>query len=165
MKEELNLAQAKEIKFYGAHVEAILDSNAEKNRQLLTLSSLVIGLLMGIYDTNDLNGFSSFVIWMIACLCFTICIISTLVFFPKNAEHLQHVINKGEREEVLRGHLKIISVVASISFILGILTLFSLVVYESRFFIRNEPISSATVNVIDEVANDLDKKYIIKKKE
>ena len=106
-KDELGLDKSKEVEFYAAHVEAMLESNVEKNRQLLALSSLVIGILMGFFDTDDLKGISSFIMWMIACVSFATCIIVTLIFFPKNAEYLRHVVEKSDKTETQKRHLRL----------------------------------------------------------
>ncbi len=137
-REEMGVEKSKEVEFYAAHIGSMLDSNIEKNRQLLTLSSLVIGVLMGFFDTDDLSGMTSFVMWMISCLSFTACTIITLIFFPKNAAYLKHVVEKDPALETQKKHLRLISLFASITFILGIVMLFTLVVYESKFLINKE---------------------------
>lgn len=148
-RETIGVKGAKEVEFYSVYTEAMLDSNSEKNRQLLTLASLVIGLLMGIFDTNELNGFYSFFLWMVSCFFFTTCVITTLIFFPKNTSYLKSVIDDSPKQESLKKHLDIISIVASVTFILGIVTLFYLVVVESKFLVKNNNVSSEKILFYD----------------
>ena len=132
-----DLEREKQVEFYAAHVKAMLDSSVEKNRQLLTLSSLAIGVLMGLFDTEDLSGMPAFFLWISTCISFTICIIITLIYFPKNVSYLNHVI-KGETlgMEEKGKHLKVISILASVIFVFSIFIMFSLVIFESKFVIH-----------------------------
>ena len=136
--EDFHLREVKLAESHHAYVRAMLDSDSEQNRQLLTLSSLVIGLLMGIFETDDLKHFASFILWIISCCSFAACVIVTLIFFPKNAEYLKLVIDGSSKSEQLSKHLRIISITASLTFVLGIVSLFSLVLYESKFILQKE---------------------------
>jgi len=141
----------RQVEHYGAYLCAKIDSDMEKDRQLLMLSSLAIGVLMGIFETDDLNGFSSMVFWLIASISFTLCIIATLVLFPKNSTYFKSIIDRSEKMEILEKSVERISAIASITFICGIISVFALVVLESKFVVTKNKLEAQKIEQAEEV--------------
>lgn len=111
----------------------------EKDRNLLTLASFAMGILMGIFDTDELEGYASFIIWSAAAVSFTLCIISTLILFPKNSDYFKGVVDNNAEIERLKKNVRRVSNMASFSFISGIFFVFALVVNESKFMVKPMP--------------------------
>ena len=126
------------IEIFAAYTKGMLESNLEQNRQLLLISALVIGLLVGVFGIDKLSGFISLVVWSFAVVCFLVCTITTSLFFSKNTEHLHHVIEKSSKAKSLKKSLNKTSDIASISFICGMVLLVVLAVCESKFVAKKE---------------------------
>src|ERR1700733_8893995 len=76
----------KKVAFHSACLDAWVQTRMEKDRQLLTLSSLAIGLLMIFY--KELDTLPVFFLWLFAGACFLICIMLVLVTLAQNADYL-----------------------------------------------------------------------------
>ena len=137
--EEHSLRGVEQVEIRTVYIESMLKSSLEQNRQLLIISSLLIALLMGVFNTNDLSRFASFAIWLFAALCFITCVIATLFFFAKNTEYLRSIVEKNHTAALLRRVLDRISDISAMSFICGLILLLALVVAESKFIIEKEP--------------------------
>ena len=127
-------ARAKEVEFYSASVNAWFTTHFEKNKQILTLSALAIGLLMFFYD--DLRTTSEFVLWIGSGICFISCILLCLHIFGKNARYLKAIIKETNDQNCLSDFIKKVGFSASCLFLFGVILSFSLVVVKSDFSIQ-----------------------------
>lgn len=132
----------KDVEFYSACVNGWIQNRMEKDKQLLTLSSLAIGVLLFFY--KNLEDKISFVLWLIASLSFIFCIITVLYIFKKNAEYLEEVIKESSSQNYLEKTLSFFTRLSSILFIIGIITTFSISIYNSNF----------TLTKVQEITND-----------
>ncbi len=74
------------VAFYSNWVGAWIENRMEVDKQLLTLSALAIGLLVGVFGKPS-NIYES-IIWLISGLSFFICIALILIIFIKNTNYI-----------------------------------------------------------------------------
>jgi hypothetical protein len=125
----------KEVEFYAAFVNAWITTRMEVDKQLLTLSSLAIGLLMFFYDKNKLETVTQLALWLASGFLFTITIVTILLVFRNNAKYIELLIgnttdNKNKDVEVT---LQRQTEFAFVIFILAIITTFALAIVTSGF--------------------------------
>lgn len=66
---------------------AMLSNQLELDKQLLTLSTLAIGLLVGVFGTPQST--LEFVLWIVASALFIFCIVLLLLIFERNSTYVQ----------------------------------------------------------------------------
>lgn len=103
--------------------EQYIQNANEKDKQLLGLSSLAIGLLATII--NKPLTCISFVLWLLSGIFYIITIISTLKIFEGNKEYTMSLYNNLDCREVKR-KLEILDFCEYWSFIIGTILLFTL---------------------------------------
>lgn len=81
----------KEIEFYSAGVAAWYSSSLEHDKSLLTLSSGGIALL--ITFVSGLNSYWLITLYVLAILSFIACLVSVLLIFKGNKDHIAKLIN------------------------------------------------------------------------
>ena len=87
----------KNVSFYEVLFTAWMDNRMEKDKQILTLSALAIGLLMTF--RSEIKDFCSFFILALASLSFTGSMIVVLGIFKKNSDYLMQLIQKSNKRE------------------------------------------------------------------
>jgi hypothetical protein len=128
-----SLDEQKGVAYYSALVNAWITTRMEKDRQLLTLSSAGIGLI--IIFQPKLNSIFEFNIWLLAGICFLFSIGLLLSVFTDNGDLIEAEINQSK--SVLKAKLdKRISLKTKISgwlFILGAVLAFTLAISQTNF--------------------------------
>ena len=84
------------VAYYDTFMKAWVQSRLETDKQLITLSVLAIGLLVGVFGNPD-SPFE-FLIWLAACFSFLLCIITKLRVFHINPEYVLLEIQKHDTE-------------------------------------------------------------------
>ena len=88
----------KNVSFYEVLFAAWLDNRMEKDKQILTLSGLAIGLLMTF--RSEIDDFCSFFILVLASSSFTGSMIVVLGIFKKNSDFIMQLIQKSNKGEL-----------------------------------------------------------------
>lgn len=126
-KKQNPLDEQKEVAFYSALVNTWINIRLERDRRLLTLSYLAIGLLVAF--VTQINSLLYFVIWFLACVCFVICIFISLTIINKHSDHLEILISEeGANSEEALLSIKRNSSILFRLFIVGVCLIFYLVV-------------------------------------
>ena len=113
-----DLKDKQDIEFYAASVEAWFNTRIEHDKSLLTLSAGGIGLLITLLTTVGASSIQILLLYGFAILFFLVCIISILVIFKRNSDHLVRVIQGKEEKNIL---LQFLDKIALCSFIIAIL--------------------------------------------
>ncbi len=123
----------KEIEWYSVLANANVNTRFEKDRQLLTLASLAIGVLVSFM--NKITSYYLLGFWLFSGVCFLTTIILSLNIFQKNQYVLEDLI-KGKNTDRLDNTLKTMDVFMYWSFILGVLSLLllSLLQFDFKLF-------------------------------
>ena len=87
----------KNVSFYEVLFTAWMDNRMEKDKQILTLSALAIGLLMTF--RSEIKDFCSFFILALASSSFTGSMIVVLGIFKKNSDFIMQLIQKSNKGE------------------------------------------------------------------
>ncbi len=109
---------------------ANVNTRFEKDRQLLTIASLAIGVLVSFM--KDIDKYYLFGLWVFSGICFLGTIILSLNIFQKNQYVLEDTI-KGLNTDRLDATLKTMDILMYWSFILGVLTLLILSILKFNF--------------------------------
>lgn len=112
------ISSLKEVEFYSASVNAWINTKFEHDKSLLTLSAGAIGLLITLISAIGVKSIELLIIYIIALLCFLICLVALLFTFKRNATHLEDVIQHNSSDDRL---LTILDRVTVSSFLLGVL--------------------------------------------
>lgn len=121
---------AKEVAFYAALVEAWINTRMERDKQVLTLSSLALSGLIAF--TAGLKDGTEFALWLSAATVFIVSILCALLVFAINAEFIQKLIRE-ESADALDVVLKILDRAVMLSFFLGVCITFSLAIVKADF--------------------------------
>ena len=130
----------KNVAFYQTFLSAWVQNRMEFDKQLLTLSSLAIGLLMLFHE--DLKTLPFLILWLITGISFITTIIIILRIFKNNPDYIEYIIaedgvSEAERKVIeekrieLEKSLQKHTEYAFITFIIGIILTLSLVVVKS----------------------------------
>lgn len=131
-KEENKAVQdGKEIEWYAALVNANFETRFELDRQLLTIASAAIGVLVSFM--NDVDKLFLFILWLTSGLAFLSTIVLALNIFKNNKFLLEAIIN-GQETSLLDNSLKNKDIVMKCCFILGIITLFLVAILQLKIF-------------------------------
>ena len=141
-KTELNEEEymQKNVAFYQTFLSAWVQNRMEFDKQLLTLSSLAIGVLMLFHE--DLKTLPFLILWLITGISFITTIIIILRIFKNNPDYIEYIIaedgvSEAERKVIeekrieLEKSLQKNTEYAFITFIIGIILTLSLVVVKS----------------------------------
>ena len=123
----------KNIDFYQPFVIAWVANRMEKDKSLLNLSALAIGLVMIFYDKLE-NG-TQFILWLCSLLAFIFTIIMVLRILQKNSDYILEVIKDDNptKKKDLETYLNKRDIISSILFVLGIVFIFVLGIIKSKF--------------------------------
>lgn len=91
-KRALRELEGKNIAHYQVILSAWIESRMERDKTVITLSTVAIGLLVTIITTVGLNGFWQYCFAIIAFAGFIIAIFSCLHIYQFNAKHLEEVL-------------------------------------------------------------------------
>lgn len=131
-KEENKAIQdGKEIEWYAALVNANFETRFELDRQLLTIASAAIGVLVSFM--NDIINFPLFILWLTSGLAFLSTIVLALNIFKNNKFLLEAIIN-GQETSLLDNSLKNKDIVMKCCFIFGVISLFFTAILQLEFF-------------------------------
>lgn len=131
--EEMAHYRDRSVAYYGALVTAWIETRMERDKQILTLSSLGLGGLIALEQTG-LNDVWSFGFWIAAGLVFIVTILLALVILSLNAKHISALV----RDTTSTDHercLLFLDIVLMMFFFIGIVLTFTLAVHESGFTI------------------------------
>lgn len=118
------------VAYYDSWTKAWIENRMEKDKQLLTLSALAIGLLVGVFDQPDCPF--EIGLWLLAGLSFLACVFTILFIFKRNSDYIEtltakHLAEKEEEEVALakkerKEALKLgnLTFIASVSFLCGV---------------------------------------------
>lgn len=123
-KRKTNSNEDKQVEnFNKCLIEQYIQNANEKDKQLLGLSSLAIGLLATFI--NETTTCLSFSLWLLSGIFFIITIISTLKIFEENKKYTMSLYNNSDCKEI-EGKLGILDFCEYWSFIIGTILLFTL---------------------------------------
>jgi hypothetical protein len=111
--------EQKEIAFYSAAVAAWYATKFEKDKQLLNLSAIGIGLLVTLATAIGSDNILSAILYVIAVSCFLCCITTVLAIFDRNAVYLEAIAQDGNEKDPKLFKLDRIS---KWSFLLGVVS-------------------------------------------
>ena len=108
--------EGKSVAYYSALVQAWIQTRMERDKTLVTLSGIAIGLMITILTTVGTNSFIELAFYFFSFIGFIVTILVSIRIYKLNSTHIEMVI-KGESESVpeLRVHDRI----AEAGFILG----------------------------------------------
>lgn len=86
------LKAQKDIQFYGASVNAWINTSLEQDKSLLTLSAGGIGLLIALLTTIGIAEVALLVLYVLAIVAFSVCLIFVLYIFSRNRKHVEKVL-------------------------------------------------------------------------
>lgn len=118
MENTNDVANAKEVEFYAAQVNAWLATRFELDKSLLTLSAGGVGLMVTIALATGFKSTAALVIYCAAILSFLVCICVVLCIFRRNASHLLEIHRGNVDEDRLLAVLDLASIT---SFFFGVL--------------------------------------------
>ena len=147
------LQSQKDAEFYAANLNAWFTSSIERDKNLLTLSSGAIGILVTLLSTVGIQEQYQLYLYIPALFCFLTCIVLVLKVFKANQKHIEQVIQGFEGFDV---KLKIIDTSVNLAFGIGV-TLSILIGITAAFHSNIERIermskNTKTTGVV--VAND-----------
>jgi hypothetical protein len=117
--------------YYQALVNAWFTTRMEKDKQLLTLSSAGVGLI--ITFQSKLNTYLEFFLWLLTGFCFLTSIFLLLWILRKNSDLIEHTINNNDSIK-LEKRVSLMDTLVSVSFYLGVVLafiLYSIFLYKS----------------------------------
>ena len=78
------------VSYYDSWVKAWIENRMELDKQLLTLSTLAIGLLISVF--GEPKTVTQFWLWLFAELFFLACAFVILIIFGKNTEYIETLL-------------------------------------------------------------------------
>lgn len=118
---------SKNVAYYQTFLSAWIENRMEKDKQILLLSTLAIGLLISF--SNNLNNLSQKILWILAGIPFIVAIFLALSIFSKNSDYIESLIRNDYSNEYkeLENKLSTLTKQSFIFFIIGVLITFLLV--------------------------------------
>ncbi len=163
----LKLTEKAQDAFCAAAMSAWFETKLEKDKQILTLSSLAIGGLLIIKPA--MHGIMLCIIWIISLLSFVACLFIVLYIFDDNAKIIELFLAKkpGEVEQstdsskILDGRILRLEKIMSRLFVIGVLTACALVavpIFEENNSMNdkvkmNSPVSADFTKGFSSIAN------------
>jgi hypothetical protein len=83
-----------DVAFYGAAVQAWIDTRMEFDRAIITLSAGALGLIVTILTTVGVSVAWQVAVYIIACLGFALAIGICLTVYRRNAKHIEAMLAK-----------------------------------------------------------------------
>jgi hypothetical protein len=120
--------EAKDRLFYSAMITAWLNTKIERDKQLLTLSTSAIGLLVTLLRTVGVSSWLQIALFSAALFAFLVTVISILIILGKNATRIQEALNGSETGN---RDLALLDGVATISFIIGMIMVVIIGIYSA----------------------------------
>ncbi len=111
------LQSQKDAEFYAANLNAWFTSSIERDKNLLTLSSGAIGILVTLLSTVGIQEQYQLYLYISALFCFLTCIVLVLKVFKANQKHIEQVIQGFEGFDA---KLKIIDTSVNLAFGIGV---------------------------------------------
>jgi len=90
--DDKELEQHKQIEYYASILQAWQSTRMELDKNILTLSSGAIGLLVTFINTFGVKTQCEIILYIISIGAFLIAIISSLMIFSNNAKYLEKII-------------------------------------------------------------------------
>lgn len=87
----------KHVAFYQTFLSAWTASRMEKDKQVLTLSALAIGLLTTF--RSELDDVFAFCVWLSAGASFVISIVIILLIFGQNSDYIEQIIRDDNQDK------------------------------------------------------------------
>lgn len=116
----------REIEYYSNLINASINTQMEVDRQILTISSLALGVLVT-FLKEPKDSFAFF-LWFFSGLFFIITILISLIIFKKNSALIRKQVRAINGENVdteeIECSLKMLDKIMYSCFILGIITIF-----------------------------------------
>ena len=119
------------VAYYAALVEAWIGTRMERDKQILTLSSLGLGGLIAL-EQAGLENTTSFGLWVVSGLLFLMAIFLALIILSLNANYIQKLAHDHESTDH-EGALRTLDKVLMTVFFLSVLSTFTLAVHETDF--------------------------------
>lgn len=138
--------EAKDRAFYSAMISAWLNTKLERDKQLLTLSTSAIGLLVTLLRTVGVSNFSQILLFGAALIAFLFTVISVIWILGKNANHIEQMLNGSETES---RHLAFLDRVATISFIMGMVMVVIIGMYSAKISLIEKGTNMNQDNIVN----------------
>ena len=107
----------KEKVFYSAMISAWLNTKLERDKQLLTLSSTAIGLLVTLMRTMGVSDILQLWLYISSLSVFLITIVSIIYILGENSSHIENILNGND---IKSRKLMVADRVATTCFIIGL---------------------------------------------
>jgi hypothetical protein len=117
MERQNALNDSKQVEFYSQGIAAWFNSALEHDKSLLTLSVAGVGVLVSMMQTV-IDSICALLLYTGAVLAFMICIVSVLMIFKRNKNHILDVFNGQTKNDHL---LELLDSSASSSFFIAML--------------------------------------------
>lgn len=134
--EEMALYRERSVAYYGALVEAWINTRMERDKQILTLSSLALGGLVA-FQATGLSDTWSLGLWFFSSISFIIAIFLALIILSLNARYIQRLAHDHSCTDY-EGCLQKLDIALMIVFFAGVLLTFGLALDKSGFEITKK---------------------------
>ena len=94
-KRKLKELEGKNVANYQVLLSALVQTSTDRNKAIITLSALSIGLLITILTTIGINGWFQLIFVVLALIFFIAAIILSLRIYELNADHLVYALKGG----------------------------------------------------------------------
>lgn len=111
--------ELKSIEFHSAAVNAWFNTRLELDKNLLTLSSGGVALLMGLMSTTGIHTIEKLSLYIVAIISFVVCIGSSLFIFRLNSIRIEEIINN--EKSSIGNTLKNLDLLNYLSFFVGVI--------------------------------------------
>lgn len=130
-EENKEIEVGKQIEWYAAVINANINTRFELDRQLLTISSAAIGVLVSFM--NDIKTLILFGFWGLSGFCFLMTVILALNIFKNNRYVLEGHL-QGINTQIIDDSLRNKDILMRFCFILGIVSLIVLALLKLQIF-------------------------------
>ncbi len=110
--------EMKDVEFYAANLNAWFNTRFEHDKSLLTLSTAAIGFLITFISAKQIPSIEVLILYLLALVCFIVCLGALLWIFRRNAKHLEDVVSDSAVGDPL---LNVLDRIAVGSFMLGVI--------------------------------------------
>lgn len=130
-EENKTINDGKAVEWYAALVNANFETRFELDRQLLTIASAAIGVLVTFM--SGINGYLMTGLWMFTGLCFLATILFALNIFKNNRYLIESILQEKEYS-LLDDSLKYKDIAMKLCFTVGAIALFVLATLNLNIF-------------------------------